>query len=254
MSESIRRTKSSLKECKRCYDALLLGLTQPKDLCRPCKNYFDLPVKKKPQCDMGVLFSRCERPQINGISPNAITTIEDKKRKEVYCQLVSTPAPTKRVLLLSTSELSSSCRGRPSMKTIIEETRACYSTQVAFYKNASREKDDEKVRLQEELERTREELARVQDKCNLLENDVVRLESCRRRSNESKQNQAAITHINDPYKAAAAFLNNISVKDKAKNSSLVSGVVRALASKKNTRSMYFKQCRSTYHKYALNLK
>ena len=105
MSESIRRTKSSLKECKRCYDALLLGLTQPKDLCRPCKNYFDLPVKKKPQCDMGVLFSRCERPQINGISPNAITTIEDKKRKEVYCQVVSTPASTKRVLPFSSSEV-----------------------------------------------------------------------------------------------------------------------------------------------------
>jgi hypothetical protein len=73
MSESIRRTKSSLKGSKTCHDALLLGLKEPRDLCRNCRNYFDLPVKKKPQCDMGILFSKCERPQINGISPSAIT-------------------------------------------------------------------------------------------------------------------------------------------------------------------------------------
>ena len=115
MSESIRRTKSSLKGSKTCHDALLLGLSQPKDLCRNCKNYFDLPVKKKPQSEMGVVFSRCERPQMNGISPASSSTEETGKRKAVYCQLASTPAPTKRVLLLSSTSEAKPPGGRPSI-------------------------------------------------------------------------------------------------------------------------------------------
>ena len=134
MSESIRRTKSSLRGSKTCHDALLLGLTQPKDLCRNCKNYFDLPVKKKPQCDMGVIFSRCERPQANGISPTAIGSTEDKKRNAVYCQVVSTPASTKRVLLSCSSELPSSSRGRPSLNDSVDATRL-------YYKEVAREND-----------------------------------------------------------------------------------------------------------------
>lgn len=72
----------------------------------------------------------------------------------------------------------------------------------------------------------------MKDKGDLLENDVVRLESWRRRSNKSKQSQAAINNITDPNKVSAAFLNNLSVKDTTKNADLVYGVVRALASQK----------------------
>ena len=147
MSASIRRTKSSLKCSKTCHDALLLGLSQPKDLCRNCKNYFDLPVKKKPQSEMGVVFSRCERPQMNGISPASSSTEETGKRKAVYCQLASTPAPTKRVLLLSSTCEAKPPGGGPSIQSSIEATRAHYS-------NLVREKEEDKSRLQEELERT----------------------------------------------------------------------------------------------------
>ena len=175
MSQSVRITKSSLKASKTCHDGLLLGLLEERELCRGCRMSFDLPVKKKPQSELGICLYGCLLLQEDGfplLSTANTDFSSERKSKHVYCHLMSTLASTKHALPFSSSELSSSCRGHPSMKTAIEDTRACYSTQVAYYKNASRKKDAEKVRMQEELDRTLDKLARVQDKCNLLENDV----------------------------------------------------------------------------------
>ena len=147
MADTVRITKASLKSSKTCYDGLLLGLREERDLCRCCRSYHDLPLKRKPQAAMGRDFFQCLLKQEDGFVLPSIANNDmssERKRKEVYCQVVSTPASTKRVLPFSSCELLSSSRGRPSMKATVKATRACYSTQVAYYKEAAREKDDDK--------------------------------------------------------------------------------------------------------------
>ena len=199
MSKTVRITKSSLKASKTCHDGLLLGLKEPRELCRGCRTYFDLPVKKKPQSELGVRLYRCLLIQEDGFPllsiANTNTSSERKRKQDVYCQVISTPAQTPRRALpfASSSELSNTSCGRPSMKATVDATRKCYSSQVAYYKDTAREKDEENLHLQDELERTREELARVNERCNILENDVVRLESCRRRTNRLKKMKPLLT-------------------------------------------------------------
>ena len=132
MADTVRITKASLKSSKTCYDGLLLGLNEEKDLCRCCRSYHDLPVKRKAQAAMGRTYSQCLLKQEDGLSLPSIANNDmssERKRKEVYCQVVSTPASTKRALPFSSCEMPSSSRGRPSMKDAVD-----------YYKNASREK------------------------------------------------------------------------------------------------------------------
>ena len=72
----------------------------------------------------------------------------------------------------------------------------------------------------------------MNDRCNILENDVVRLESCRRRTNRLKKNEAITYRSNDPYLASNAFLKSLFSKEETKNANVVAGVVRALLAKK----------------------
>ena len=87
MADSIRVTKSTLRNSKTCYDGLLLGLTEERDLCRCCRSYYDLPVKKKPQAAMGRTYSQCLLKQEDGLSLPLIVDYNmssERKRKEVY--------------------------------------------------------------------------------------------------------------------------------------------------------------------------
>jgi septal ring factor EnvC (AmiA/AmiB activator) len=195
---------------------------------------------------MGRTYSQCLLKQEDGLSLPSIENSNERKRKAVYCQDITTPASTKRVLLSCSSELPSSSRGRPSINNSVEATRF-------YYKEVARENDVAKSRLQEELKAAQEELVSVKEKCKQLRKNVRTLESDRRRSNKLKQNEVVTYRSNDPYSASNAFLKNLSAKEGIENADVVAGVVRAL-SKKKSRSMYFKQCRSTYQKLDHNLK
>ena len=85
MSQSVRITKESLKASKTCHDGLLLGVTAERDLCHGCRMYFDLPMKKKRQSEMGVHFYGCLLIQEDGIPLSSITNSDisiEKKRKQ----------------------------------------------------------------------------------------------------------------------------------------------------------------------------
>jgi hypothetical protein len=229
MSQSVRITKASLKASKTCHDGLLLGLTEARDLCRNCRTYFDLPVKKKPQSDMGNRYYGCLLKQEDGLSlPPVVNNDMDseRKRKAVYCQVVSTPAQTRCVLPFASS-------GRSSIESSVKTTRTHYIEKTrAQYSNLVREKEEDKSRLQEELERTQEELVRVKEKCSQLERDNTRLENHKRRSNECKQNDTKIYRSSDPFVASQLFVKELSANDEIEDAEVVAGVVRALAKKK----------------------
>ena len=160
MADTVRITKASLKESKTCYDGLLLGLREEKDLCHSCRSYHDLPFKRKPQAAMGRDFSQCLLKQEDGFTVPSITdnsmSSERKRKEKAYCQVLSTPASTKRVLLFSSSKLPSSSRGRPALHDSVEATQL-------YYREVAREYDAAKLRLQEELIAAQEELARVRE-------------------------------------------------------------------------------------------
>ena len=56
IQSSLRRR---VQQIHTCYDLLEVEGCQRKDLCRGCSNYFELPVKKKKQVDMGVRNYGC---------------------------------------------------------------------------------------------------------------------------------------------------------------------------------------------------
>ena len=128
-------------------------------------------IKKKLQAAIGQNFSQCQ---------------------EVYCQVISTPAQTRRTLpFASSSELSSSSRhGRPSMKDTVDATLACYSTQIEFERSEVQELQEAKASLQQEV-------IQAQEKCRELERENTRLDSERRRLYELKQNESIIYQKKD---------------------------------------------------------
>ena len=153
MSQSVRRTKSSLMASKTCHDGLLLGLLEERELCRGCRTYHDLPVKKKPQSQLGIRLYGCLLLQEDGFPlPSTANTdcSSERKSQQVYCRLVSTPASTRCALPFSSSELSCSRRGRPSVKATVDATHSCYSSQVEFYRSEVQELQEAKARLQQE--------------------------------------------------------------------------------------------------------
>ena len=161
------------------------------------------------------------------IANNSISSGESRKRKEeVYCQVLSTPASTRRVLApFSSSKLPSSLRGRPALTKSVEATRL-------YYTEVARENDAAKSRLQEELIAAQEELVRVRERCRELENKNTRLETERRKLFEEKRNNAIIYQPNDPYQASQVFLKELSGNNENEDAEVVAGVVRALAKKK----------------------
>ena len=63
----------------------------------------------------------------DGLLLSSVKHSSKRKREPVYCQAVSTPAQTKRVLPFSTSELPSSSRGRPSGNDSVKATWVYYA-------------------------------------------------------------------------------------------------------------------------------
>jgi hypothetical protein len=131
MADTIRRTKAALKASRTCYDAYLLGLKEVRDLCRSCNNYFNLPIKKKPQTEMVVRYYGCLHEDMDGIAVPTVNMGDSNqnKRKAAYCQLVSpTPAPKSRVHP-SSSEVKGIV-GRPTIQAAVEAASANLSSLV----------------------------------------------------------------------------------------------------------------------------
>jgi len=190
---------------------------------------------------MGRDFSQCLLKQEDGFTVPSITdnsmSSERKHKEKAYCQVLSTPASTKRVLPFSSSKLPSSSRGRPTLHDSVEATQL-------YYREVARENDAAKLRLQEELIAAQEELARVREKCTQLERENTRLENYKRRSNEAKQNDTKIYRSSDPFVASEIFLRELSSNNN-ENADVVAGVVRALG-RKNSKSICYQQWKQTY--------
>jgi hypothetical protein len=61
MAATTSSLQRRVQQIQTCYDLLEVEGCQRKDLCCGCSNYFELPVKKKKQVDMGDCIYGCLR-------------------------------------------------------------------------------------------------------------------------------------------------------------------------------------------------
>jgi hypothetical protein len=235
MADTIRRTKAALKASRTCYDAYLLGLKEVRDLCRSCNNYFNLPIKKKPQTEMGVRYYGCLHEEKDGIAVPTVNMGDSNqnKRKAAYCQLVSpTPAPKSRVHP-SSSEVKGIV-GRPTIQAAVEAASANLSSLVEYYKEKLESKEAEMEAKEAENVRLQDELQRSDERCSKLERELTSSQSNERQLQRSIQSINQLHNGNDAYHAAVITLKSLSDKN-ITTEDIVKGFVRALSTRKYKR-------------------
>ena len=202
-------TRTSLLAARTCNDALALGLTERKDLCRNCCNYYDLPLKKKLQDRMDKRHYGCLNSTVNGITLS-ITPEEDLETNKRKRKASKDSTKENSNNSFSTPPSVGPRNNNSSTKEESITLKNTITVLLAQLKNARAENE----RMSEDKEKMKQEIAMLELELGNARNQAKQSQANERKSNRMLQDiiKNVYGFNPDPYITTSGLLNSLYVK------------------------------------------
>jgi hypothetical protein len=269
-----RKAKKQVHVSVSCHDRFCNGELLRKDLCPNCINYLDLLPKLKPQHEMGIRHYGCIGPQgdISTTSSTDDESLSDEKEETLLNHnvgvCITASAPRRQRIVVDSNadgspvmpsdllgEGSSSAEDSPCTT----KNNNAYSVQVRLYRERLNAAVESQKAMQAELDLARAKLA---EKEKLYEGAMHKLREKRcykqktdQLTEELKQAWLQLSNVqgrmnnfvmlyeqDDPHAAAEVLMKELVAK-KVSPSSITSGFLEALMSRK--------RCRKTFEEFVI---
>ena len=241
MSSVPRATTRATRRSRTCYDSFIVNELAFAELCGNCRNYLQIPYKKKKQNEMGKRDYHCTTPgktsKIIGLpSDTPVTKRPAPLVDSGECDTINLPPPVKKKTKYKeiNSELRHSIEAAERAKLVLQLKLDEANTMNKRLSEQLNQECFANCCLKEELEAAKDELAAVNsEKEQLLLSEASANETINFYRNKCRslvERDRRLDSI-DPFEAAASLMTELLLQD-VPGDEIVCGFLMALLSRK----------------------